>query len=88
MILDYKAAAEMEKEFKEKKGAIQGKICTILGSNEVGLGDTYGCSWKEQSKMNVDSKRLKELYPKAYADCAKPSKFRVFRTKQLTKREK
>ena len=86
MILDYKAASQMEKEFKEKKEALKGKICTILGRNEIGLGMEYGCSWKNQSKMTFDDKRLKAEMPAIYAKYAKPSEYRVFRTKQMKKK--
>lgn len=87
MILDYKAAAQMEKEFKEKKEALKGKICRMLGTNEVGLGMNYGCSWKNQSKMVIDEKRFKVEAPGLYAKYSKPSEYRVFRTKQLTKKK-
>lgn len=85
MIADYKAFGEMEKEYKEKKDKAQAQICARLGSAEVGLGTKYGCSWKEQSRDGIDTKRLKAEKPDIYAAYSKVSSYRVFRTKQLVK---
>lgn len=87
MIRDYKAMGEMEKEYKERKLAIQGKICTILGLNDVGIGNEFGCSWKKQSKTSgYDMDRLTRDYPNINVDKYKKiSEYRVFRTRKLTK---
>lgn len=85
MIQDYKAASEREKEAKELKTSIQAQICAKLGNNAYGLGIDYGCSWKNQSKESVDTKRLKAELPKVYEKYAKVSEYRVFRTKKIKK---
>jgi putative phage-type endonuclease len=85
MIQDYKAASGREKEAKELKTSIQAKICAKLGNNAYGLGIDYGCSWKNQSKESVDTKRLKAELPKVYEKYAKVSEYRVFRTKKIKK---
>ena len=86
MIRDYKAMAEMEKEYKERKAAIQGKICTILGSNEVGIGNDFGCSWKPQGKSTYDMDAIMAAFPNVNFDkFKKTSTYRVFRTKQMKK---
>ena len=83
MVRDYKAFAELEKEYKEKKEKIKAQICARLGSFEIGIGDEVGVSWKNQSKMTVNSKKLKDKYPGIYSEVAEPSNYRVFRTKNL-----
>ena len=88
LVSDYKAFGAMEKEWAEKKARVQAKICALLGSNEVGLGIDYGCSWKKQSKSGMDIKRFKEEHPDLYAQYATVSEYRVFRTKQMSKKEK
>ena len=88
MIKDYKAASELCKEYEEKKAAIQGQICARLGNNEIGIGNDFGCSWKNQSKTSIDTKRLKAERPEIFAQYSKTSEYRVFRTKNLTKKEK
>ena len=85
MIQEYKAASEREKEAKELKTSIQSQICAKLGNNAYGLGIDYGCSWKNQSKESVDTKRLKAELPKVYERYAKVSEYRVFRTKKIKK---
>lgn len=85
MIQEYKAASEREKEAKELKTSIQAQICAKLGNNAYGLGIDYGCSWKNQSKESVDTKRLKAELPKVYEKYAKVSEYRVFRTKKIKK---
>ena len=83
LIRSYKAASEMEKTYSEEKKAIQGRICAKLGDNEVGLGDSFGCSWKSQSKATVSAKKLKAKYPAIYNELAEVSEYRVFRTRSL-----
>lgn len=84
MVRDYKAASEMEKEWKERKAAIQGRICTILGSNEVGLGTEFGCSWKPQGKTTYDMDAIFAAFPNVNFDkFKKTSTYRVFRTKKM-----
>ena len=85
LIKDYKAYSELESEYKDKKAKVQAQICARLGDNEVGVGLDYGCSWKQQSKTSIDTKRLKAEMPAVYAKYSKTSDYRVFRTRNLTK---
>ena len=85
LVKDYKAYGELEKEYKEKKSKVQAEICRRLGTNEVGVGNDYGCSWKEQSRESVSPKKLKAKYPRIYSELVEVSKYRVFRTRNLTK---
>ena len=85
LIKDYKAFSELESEYKDKKSKVQAQICARLGDNEVGVGLNYGCSWKQQSKTSIDTKRLKAEMPAVYAKYSKTSDYRVFRTRNLAK---
>ena len=86
MIEEYKALSDLAKDYKERQEAAKAKICAIMGDYEVGIGDNYGCSWKNQSKETVDTKALKEQYPAIYAKVVKTSDYRVFRTKKFKKK--
>ena len=88
LIADYKSFGTIEKEFAEKKAKVQAQICAKLGSNEIGIGTDYGCSWKKQSKSGMDVKRFKEEHPDVYQQYATVSEYRVFRTKQIKKKER
>ena len=83
MVRDYKAFDELAKQYTEKKEKIKAQICARLGNYEIGIGDEVGVSWKNQSRMKVDEKLLKAEMPAIYAAYAKPSNYRVFRTKKL-----
>lgn len=87
LVRDYKAYGELEKEYKEKKQRAQEQICARLGSCEVGIGDDFGCSWKEQSKEYVSPKKLKAMAPDIYSRLVEVSRYRVFRTRTLRKGE-
>lgn len=85
MVKDYRAFKALEKEYHEKSEELKARICAKLGDNEVGLGDTFGCSWKNQSKSNVSASKLKAKYPAIYNELVEVSNFRVFRTRNLSK---
>ena len=85
MIVDYKNLSKMADDFKQQAENAKQQICSRLGNNEVGLGLQYGCSWKEQSRTSIDTKRLKAELPEVYARYAKTSSTRVFRTKEIKK---
>lgn len=85
LIQDYKAFGELEKEYKEKKAAVQSQICAKLGNAEIGIGDKYGCSWKLQTRYDLDRDRLKEERPDIYEKYLSKNSFRTFRTKQIKK---
>ena len=84
-VKDYRAFKALEKEYKEKAEALKARICAKLGDNEIGLGEDYGCSWKNQSKTSIDTTRLKNELPEVYKRYSKVSDYRVFRTKHLSK---
>jgi predicted phage-related endonuclease len=88
LIRDYKAYGEIEKEYKEKKATAQAQICKRLGDNEVGVGNSFGCSWKKQSKTTgYDMDRLRKEHPDIDIDkYKKVSEYRVFRVRNLTKK--
>lgn len=83
MIAEYRKIKDMAKELDKQANELQAKICFRLGNNEVGIGTKYGCSWKQQSKTVVDTKRLKEEMPEIFSKYSKNSEYRVFRTKKL-----
>ena len=83
LIKEYRQYAAAEKEYKELKTQTQAVICSKLGNNEVAVGSAYGCSWKLQSKPNINPKKLKEKYPAIYDELVDVSEFRVLRTKEL-----
>lgn len=82
MIINYKALSEMVEDYTKRRDAIKAQICADLGSYEVGRGEIYGCSWKNQSKTSVDTNKLKTEYPGIYEKVTKVSEYRVFRTKK------
>lgn len=88
MVIDYKAADDLAKQYKEKAEAIKAAICLKLGDFETGRGESYGCSWKTQSKDVVDTKRLKAEFPDIYKQVVRESSYRVFRTKEFKERKK
>lgn len=84
-ITDYRSFKALEKEYKEKADTLKARIAAQLGSNEVGIGENYSCSYKNQSKPNIKPEKLKALYPKVYQEVVEMSNYRVLRTKQLKK---
>ena len=85
LVKDYRAFKALEKEYHDKSEELKARICAKLGDNEVGVGDDYGCSWKNQTKPNVSPAKLKAKYPAIYNELVEVSKFRVFRTRNLSK---
>ena len=83
MIEDYTAAGEMAKHYKDIQDGVKGQICAKLGDYETGIGDTYGCTWKNQSKESFDTKRFKKEHPDLYKQYVNTSNYRVFRTKTV-----
>ena len=87
LVRDYKAFKAMADEYKEKAEKCKAIVCSKLGNAEVGIGNDFGCSWKTQSRMTVPDKKLKAKYPAIYAELAEETDYRVFRTKNLTKKK-
>lgn len=71
------------KDFKEEQEQIKADLCARLGDHAVGLGAEYACSWKNQKREGVDSRKLKKEFPEIYEKVRKVSEFRVFRTKKM-----
>lgn len=88
LIRDYRAFSELEKEYKAKAEKVKAIVCSKLGDYEIGTGDVYGCSWKSQNKTSIDTSRLKAEMPEVYKKYSTVSKYRVFRTKEMKKKEK
>lgn len=87
MVTDYKSLKSIADDYGQQAERIKAQICAKLGSNEIGEGIQYGCSWKTQSKTSgYDMKRLQEDYPNINIDkYKKTSEYRVFRTRQMKK---
>ena len=79
---NYLEIGEAIKRLEAQRDEIKAQLCQTLGSNSIGIGTDYSFSWKSQSTNRVDTKKLKELYPKVYEDCCKASDSRVFRIKK------
>lgn len=88
MIRDYTAFQELEKQYHEKAEEVKSRICAKLGDNETGVGDNYKCTWKNQSRSSVPGSKLKAKYPKIYQELVEVSKYRVFRARPMTDKEK
>lgn len=69
----------------EEKSKIEQEIKQELGEAAAGVGTNFKVTWKEQSRISVDSKLLKEKYPSIYAECLKTSQSRVFRFSETRK---
>lgn len=75
------------KELEEKKKYYENVIKAEMQENERGYTDGYSVSWKTQSRTTIDSKKLAQNYPQAYADCQKVSTSRVFKFKSYEEKE-
>lgn len=87
LVKDYRAFKDLEKKYKEKADAVKASIYKKMGDNEVGIGDSYGCSLKNQSKPTIPPAKLKAKYPAIYKEMVEISNYRVLRTRNLTKKE-
>ena len=79
---NYMELGEAIKRLKAQQDEVKAQLCQSLGDRSVGLGLDYSFSWKSQSSSRVDTKKLKELYPKVYEDCVQQTDSRVFRVKK------
>ena len=89
MVTDYKSLKAIADDYGKQAERYKAQICQKLGDNEIGLGVQYGVSWKTQSKTSgYDMKKLQEDYPNINIEkYKKVSEYRVFRTKDLTKKK-
>ena len=86
-IKKFRELGELIKTLEKQQNEIKAELCYELGDATVGMGDNYACSWKNQSKTTVDAKLLKSKYPAIYENVKKTSEYRVFRTKEIKKKE-
>jgi predicted phage-related endonuclease len=55
---------------------------------EKGISDNYTATWKSQNKQSFDSKRFKADYPDLYEQYTTVNSTRVFRLKDIKRKEK
>ena len=79
---NYMELGEAIKRLKAQQDEVKAQLCQSLGDKSVGMGLDYSFSWKSQFSSRVDTKKLKELYPKVYEDCVQQTDSRVFRVKK------
>lgn len=79
---NYMELGEAIKRLKAQQDEVKAQLCQSLGDKSVGMGLDYSFSWKSQFTSRVDTKKLKELYPKVYEDCVQQTDSRVFRVKK------
>lgn len=79
----YRELSELIKKLKGQQDEIQQRLCERLGNRAAGTDTKYCCSWRNQKRASVDSKKLKAEYPDVYEAVKKESEFRVFRTKKM-----
>jgi len=80
-LFDARATAKkLVEEYTEEVRRAEAEIMKLLGDSEVGTIDGKSAvTWKEQTRVGVDSKRLKEEYPEVAEAVSKESSFRVLR---------
>lgn len=74
--------------YKKEKDDIKARICDRLGRMEKGISDNYTATWKSQNKQSFDSKRFKADYPDLYDQYTTVNSTRVFRLKDIKRKEK
>lgn len=82
---NYIELGETIKRLKAQQDEVKAQLCQSLGDRSIGIGQDYSYSWKNQVSSRVDSKKLKELYPKVYEEVVQQSESRVFRVKKNKK---
>jgi len=90
MIKEYRVIKELADDYTKRADTYKGTICKLLGSNEAAVGQDYGCTYKQQSRLSgYDMARLQADYPNIDINKYKKiTKYRVFRTQDLTKKKK
>ena len=79
---NYMEIGDTIKRLKAQQDEIKAQLCQMLGSNSVGIGSDFSFSWKNQSSMRLNAKRLQADHPEIYEQYAEPSESRVFRIKK------
>lgn len=87
-IKKYRELGDLIKNLEAQQDALKAELCYELGDASEGVGNDFACSWKAQNNTRVDSKLLKSKYPEVYEDVLSVSSIRVFRTRELKKKEK
>lgn len=80
-------AKEAEKAAVEARKEAEATMLAALGDAEAGLCSSYQITYLQQSRANLDTKRLKTEHPELYAEYAKESTYRVLRKKALAREE-
>ena len=71
---DYSQAVEVEKEVADCKEQAKARLCELMGEATVAEGLGFRVYYRAgKPRASVDSKRLKTLYPDAYAECLRES---------------
>jgi predicted phage-related endonuclease len=86
-IAKYRELGALIKSLEAQQNELKAELCYELGDAAVGVGNDFACSWKKQSRTTVDSKKLKAEYPEIYERVINKTESRVFRTKELKKKE-
>ena len=79
----YQVLSERIKGLEKERDTLKQGIIQRMGDGERGQAIHWSCSYLQQTKNTVDAKKLQANYPQAYAECAKTSEYRVFRTKEF-----
>jgi hypothetical protein len=69
-LAEYIAAGAAESAAKKRKDRAKAALLGVLGGAEAALlGDSVAFEYVEQARQHVDTSRLSERWPDAYADC-------------------
>ncbi|KYD03474.1 hypothetical protein B4102_3392 [Heyndrickxia sporothermodurans] len=82
ILVQYEKIKSDEKLIKKAKTEIENKIKAELQDAERGIVSDYLVTWKNQSRVSVDSKALKEKFPDIYKEVLKTSSFRKLEVKE------
>lgn len=74
-------AIKSDVETKIKK--IEQEIQVELKDNEYAKSDNFEITWKNQKRVSLDNKKLKEDYPDIFEKYSKESSYRVLRIKEI-----
>ena len=79
MILRRAELIKTGNDFDEKIIEIDNQIKAELGKMETGKAGKYLITWKNQSRVSIDGKALKDKYPDVFQSVQKSNSFRVLR---------
>lgn len=81
---EYQRLGEEIKGLKKEQEAAKQRVQLRMGDAVKGESQKFRVTWAVQESARVDTKKLKEQYPTVFADCAKVSRSRVFRVKEIS----